>query len=459
MSAPTPVPPPPSYYRPRPRSIFGPLVLITLGVIFLLRTTGVIGGEKLRYWFAHYWPLLLILWGVAKLAEHLWARYRGEPTPRLGAGGVVFLVFFIMIASGVTATSDWDWGKLNWNFDGDFDPFNNRYEFTDNFAQPLAVGAQVKVLCNRGDINVTPSDDNQAHVVLHKVVRTNSQESANRTNDSTHAQLTQQGSTWLLDLTGGDYDRVQFNVDLQLPRPVPVALSTNRGKLSVSQRDGNADLSTRAGDASVEELKGDAAFHIRSGSVTARNVTGNVQIEGVLHDGVISDIGGTLDFDVRYFTGDVQLSHLAKSFHIKSLTIDMQSARLDGDMSMRHGDVRGKALSGPIKLNTHSNEVHLEEVSGAVQVENRNGVVELQAKAPLGNIDINNVNSGIELELPQNAKFHLDAESRDGNIEVSDFPLSVDNNRRDASARGSVGQGGPDIRLRSSRGTIQIRKE
>lgn len=461
MSAPTPVPPPPPYYRPRPRSIFGPLVLITLGVLFLLRTTGAIPGDKLHYWFAHYWPLLLILWGIAKLAEHLWARYKGEPTPRLGAGGIIFLIFFIMFASGFTATANWDWSRAwgDWNFDGDWDPFNNHYDFTDNFTQPLAGATQVKVLCSRGDISVSPSEDNQAHIVVHKTVRSNSQESANRLNDSTHPQFTQQGDTWLLDLTGGDYDRVQFNLDLQLPRKMPVALATNRGNLTVTERDGNAELTTRSGDASVDQLKGNATIHLRGGSVTAKNVTGNVQIEGVLRDGSISDISGTLDFDVRYFTGDVQLARLAQPFHFKSLTVDLQSAKLDGEMNMRRGDLRASSLSGPIKLSTHSNEVRLEDVSGEVNIENRNGVVELRAKAPLGTIDVNNVNAGIELELPQSTNFRLDAESRDGNIDVSDFPLSVDNSRRDATARGAVGKGGPDIRLRTSRGTIQIRKE
>ena len=398
---------------------------------------------------------------MAKLLEHLWARYRGEPTPRLGGGGIVFLVFFILFASAFTATANWDLSRLwgDWNFDNDFDFFSSRYEFTDNFSQPLAGGTQIKILCNRGDISVSASDDNQAHAVVHKTVRTNSQENANRLNDATHPQFTQQGGIWLLDLTGGDFDRVQFNLDLQLPRQTAVALATNRGNLNVSQRDGNADLSTRWGNASVEQLQGNASFHLRGGSVTAKNVTGNVQIEGVLHDGSISDVTGTLDFDVRYFTGDVQLSHLGQRFHLKSLTIDLQSAKLDGELNMRRGDLRANSLSGPVKLNTHSNEVHLEDVSGQVEVENRNGIVKLRAKAPLGNIDINNVNSGIELDLPQNASFHLDAESRDGNIDVGDFAVNVDNSRRDASAHGAVGKGGPDVHLRTSRGSIQIRKE
>jgi hypothetical protein len=457
MSAPTPVPPP--YYRPRPRSIFGPLVLITLGVLFLLRNIHVISGEKLHYWFAHYWPLLLIFWGVAKLVEHLWARHRGEPTPRLGAGGVVFLVFFILIASGFTATSDWDWGKLNWNFDNDFDFFNNHYDFNDNFDQPLAGGTQIKVICNQGDVTISPSTDNQAHAVVHKSVRGNSQDTANRVNDTTHPKFTQQGSIWLLDLTGGDYDRARFNLELQLPGQVPVSVATRHGDLKVSDRAGNVELFTEHGDATVENVKGDASLHVRSGSVTAKSVTGNVQIDGVLRDGVVSDVTGTLDFDVRFFTGDVQLSHLARPFHLRSLTFDLQSAKLDGEIAVRHGDLRGNSVSGPLTLTTHSNEVRLEDVSGDVHVENRNGLIELHAKEPLGKIDLNNTNSGVELELPQNATFVLDAESRDGNIDVSDFPVSVDNNQRDATARGTVGKGGPDIRLRTTRGTIQIRKE
>src|SRR5262249_14368175 len=78
--------PPSSYYQPRPRSIFGPLALITLGILFLLRTTGLVAGSTMRWWFAHYWPALLVVWGVAKLIEHIAARSRGEPTPRLGGG-------------------------------------------------------------------------------------------------------------------------------------------------------------------------------------------------------------------------------------------------------------------------------------------------------------------------------------------------------------------------------------
>lgn len=461
MSTPSPVPPPPpAYYRPRPRSIFGPLVLISLGVLFLLRTTGIIPWQNMRLWFAHYWPVLLIIWGLVKLAEYLWARQHGEPTPRLGGGSIVFLVFFIIFATGFSRTADWNWGGLrsDWGIDPDWNwDFGGHYDFTDNFAQPLAGGSQIKILCNQGNIAVSASEDGQAHAVFHKTLRADSQSAADRLNESTHPKFTQQGSIWLLDLTGGDFERGRYDLDLQLPRQIALSLATRRGNLSVTQREGNVDLATDHGNASVEQVKGYATLRL-NGDVTVKDVTGNVQIEGSVDDANISDVNGSLEFNAGY-NGNVQLARVSQKLHLKSIRTDLQLAKLDGEFELGQGDLRGTSITGPVKVTTRSNEVHLEDVSGDVTVENRNRVVELKAKAPLGAIDISNFHSGIELNLPENAGFRLDAQSTGANVDVSDFSVSVDNGDRISTARGTVGKGGPDIRLRSDHGTIQIRKQ
>ena len=72
-----------------PRSLFGPLLLAAIGVLFLLRNMGVISYHTIGWWFSHYWPVLLIVWGVIKLLEYTWARKTGRPAPGIGAGGVV----------------------------------------------------------------------------------------------------------------------------------------------------------------------------------------------------------------------------------------------------------------------------------------------------------------------------------------------------------------------------------
>ncbi len=86
-----------------------------------------------------------------------------------------------------------------------------------------------------------------------------------------------------------------------------------------------------------------------------------------------------MDFNAGY-NGDVELSHISQQLRFKSVRTDLQLAKLDGELSMGHGDIRATSAVGPVKLNTRSNEVHLEEISGAVEVENRNGLVELQPK-------------------------------------------------------------------------------
>ena len=125
---------------------------------------------------------------------------------------------------------------------------------------------------------------------------------------------------------------------------------------------------------------------------------------------------------------------------------------------MESGNLRASSLAGPFRLRTSSKNVEIEKLDGDVQIEDRNAPVELHLKAPLGKVDIDNHRGQIIIDVPADSGFQVDAESNYGNIQ-SDFDLDINNNRRDATARGSVGKGGPQFRLRTERGTIQIRKD
>jgi hypothetical protein len=416
----------------------------------------------MTWWFVRYWPVVLIVWGVAKLADYLWARHRGYSTPRLGAGSIVFLVFFIMFGSMASGIAGWwphmrdDLGR-NPDFDlGDI--FYNSYEFSEDFAQPLAEATEIKVMLRRGDVSVAASPDNQAHAIINKKLRADSESAANSMNQATHPRFQQQGSIWILDLTNSPYDHGAFDLELQLPKNAVLSLSTNHGDLNVSNRESNINLSTDNGDVTVTGIKGDASLHVRSGSATVKDVSGNVQVDGTVNDGSISGVGGTLDFNAGY-NGDVELSHIGKNLRFKSVRTDLQAAKVDGEITMDRGDFHANSVTGPFRLQTRSKDIRLDDISGDVQVENRNGQVELHAKAPLGAIDISNFHGGIEVKVPANASFQLDAESAGGEINSPDFNVTQDNRSHNATARGTVGKGGPEVRLRTDRGTIEIRKQ
>jgi hypothetical protein len=461
MSAPNPAP---AYRGERPRSIFGPIMLVAMGVVLLLCTTGVLSARSFFSWFARYWPVLLILWGVAKLAEYMWARQKGYPPPRLGAGSIVFLVFFILFGTIVTKASGVNWPGIRNGIidDSDWEGFDwmgsgSGYDFSYDSAQPLRGATQIKVLVDRGDITVTPSADDQAHLVVHKKLRGDSQSNADRLNQSTQPKFLQQGTLWILDLTGGDYQRGRFNLDLQLPGNAALSVATRVGTINVSGRKGSLEASSDRGDVNADQITGDLSARLKHGDLTARNVTGNVTVDGTVNDSNISDVGGTVTLTGNYW-GDMQLSHIANQVHFLSSRTDLQFSKLDGDFNMQPDELRANAIAGPFKLSTRSKSVHLEDVSGDVHIDNQNGTVEMRPKGPLGNIDVTNVHGEIDLTLPANAGFQLDAQSIGGQIQ-SDFSVSVDNSGNNATARGTVGKGGAAVRLKADQGTIQLRKQ
>lgn len=85
------------------KDLVGPTILIILGVLFLLNTTGVVPWEAWESLW-RFWPVLLILWGVGIIFG------RGSPIGRIVV--FVLLALFIVFAiSNVASESWWGWGR------------------------------------------------------------------------------------------------------------------------------------------------------------------------------------------------------------------------------------------------------------------------------------------------------------------------------------------------------------
>ena len=55
----------------------------------------------------------------------------------------------------------------------------------------------------------------------------------------------------------------------------------------------------------------------------------------------------------------------------------MEIASVPGDIDIASDEVRGNELTGPSRVNTSSKDIHLENVSGDLQVQSNNGDVEV----------------------------------------------------------------------------------
>ena len=95
------------------------------------------------------------------------------------------------------------------------------------------------------------------------------------------------------------------------------------------------------------------------------------------------------------------------------------------------------------------------QITGDLRVEDGDGDISLGVVAPLGELDIHNRNGAINLTVPRDAAFQLQANARNGNIE-SKLDLPVTSAGESQSISGQVGKGGPRIALVSDHGDIEI---
>lgn len=464
MSSPMAPPPmqPPAPLRPRRRSFAGPLVLIILGVVFLLGNLHMLSWGRIGIWFAHYWPVLLIFWGVVKLVEHELARREGSRAPGIGAGGV-FLVI-LLVVSGLIAThvARFHWNEFGENIgidDNDLsDIFGETYNFDDHLEQDFPAGASLKIIDAHGAVSVHASDDNKITVVVRKRVRAQSQSDADKYNSQTKPTITTIGGLVTLDAktdAAGDHP-VEADLDVSLPRKAPVTIIAHRGDVSLVGRDGNVDISAQHSDTSVEDVNGNVKVNQEKGSVKVEQITGDVHVEGRLNEVSVADIKGAVQLDGE-FQESVKLARIAKTVSFKSSRTDLELSRMDGSLDLDSDELQAEEVSGPLHLSTRSKNIHLDGVSGDVRLQDDNGAVEVGMRT-LGNVQIDNRNGDVELSLPDKAGFRLDARTRDGEIQ-SDFPeLKVNNDEHEAKASGSVGNAAAHIVVNNEHDSIEIRK-
>ena len=462
----SPVQPPVQPYVPprhRRRSFAGPLVLIVLGIIFLLGNLRMISWGRLGILFAHYWPALLILWGIVKLIEYQQAQRDGVPARGIGAGGVFLVIFIVFFGLIATHVERFHWNDIRDNLNIDDSDFNNVFGETFNFDDHLEqvvppTVTSLRVNNDHGAVRVNIADDNKITVVVRKRVGADNQNDADKYNGQTKPAITPAGSSWTLDAKtqgAGDHP-VQTDLEISIPRKMELHIVSRRGDVSVTGRDGDIDISNQHGDVSVEDVAGNVKLNLEKSSLKIEHITGDVHIGGRLNEVSVTDIKGAAQLEGE-FMESVKLARISKTVAFKSSRTDMEFSRIDGDLDLDSDDLHAEHVTGPVHLTTRSKQIRLEEVSGDVRLQNENGGVAVSMRS-LGNVQIDSRNGDVQLDIPEKAGFHVDARTHDGEIK-SDFPeLTVVNGDREAKATGSVGNASSHIVINNEHDGIEIRK-
>ena len=410
----------PAMYVPPPRrhSVVGPLILIVIGLVFLLRNFGY--TFSLLHNFAKFWPLLLVATGLVRLAEFFVARKAQRAMPGMGAGTVFLLVIVVAagaVLSGVYKVRD----QIRWESlrdhvrdnvrdhvgdDVDLDDglthlFGKEYNYSGEVSQAIAAGGALHVNCERGNITVNQWDQPLVKVVYRKRIFAGSQGEADSINGSTTPKLQVQDTTVQGTTTQGTTIEVQANtegagskgvasdMEVFVPLKADVEVTARRGDVSVNQRSGDVKVSSQHGDVSVDHVTGNVNVSAHHGSLHASHLTGNLTVDGRLDDLVLESVEGSVTVAAEIY-GDTSLSKLQRGAMIRTSRTALQFARLDGDLTMDSGDLQGDGLLGPIALSTEAKDVTLRNLSGDVRLSDDHGDIDLESTSPvtLGNLQI-----------------------------------------------------------------------
>jgi Putative adhesin/Domain of unknown function (DUF5668) len=468
MSSPVQTPLQPSFQPPLPprryrRSFSGPLVLIVLGIVFLLGNLHMLSWARIGTLFAHFWPLLLILWGVVKLIEHQQAQRDGLPSRGIGAGGIFLVILIVVCGLISTQATRFNWGEIRDNLNIDDEDLNNvfgeSYNYDNHLEQDLTSAiTSLRVNDDHGAVRVSTSDDNKITVIVRKRVGAESQSDADRYNKQADPTLTVAGNAIILDAktqAAGDHP-VESDFDISLPRKIALQITSRRGDVSVTGRDGEIDINNQHGNVSVEDVNGNVKLTIDKSSAKVEQIAGDVHIDGRLNEVSVTDVKGSVQLDGE-FQESVKLARVSKNVSFKSSRTDLEFSRIDGELDLDSDDLHADQITGPVHLTTRSKQIRLSEVSGDLRLQNDNGGIEISMRS-LGNVQIDSRNGDVQLSVPDKAGFRIDARTRDGEIESDFSELKIDNGDHEATASGTVGNGTSHIVITNQHDGIEIRK-
>jgi Putative adhesin/Domain of unknown function (DUF5668) len=447
--------------RQRTSGIFPGLVLITVGLLLLLHNYR---GMELDVVLKHWWPLALIFLGLIKLYDRTVASRSDDPGSARITGGEILLVVGMLVLLSAVVLGDYikngvDHGGIHIPVSGDAYPFD-----LDVAPKAVPANARVTIRGGHGDISVRTSDVSEIRVSGKKNVHAWNEDDASRRAGPVSVEIVQNGDGYEIHPTGmnaGD-SRIAIDMDIQLPKKASVTVRNEKGDITVSDMATPVSITSTSGDVEVRDTASDVNIEMHKGDVKVSDTKGDIKISGKGGQVDVASATGSFTLDGEFY-GPIRADKVAKGLRFISQRTDLTLTSLTGHMETASGNLEIVDAPGDIALRTNRYSVTIENATGKVKVDNRDGDVELRfSSPPKEDIDITNTNASISLTVPESASFNIlsDCHSCDIDSEFSSDTLKKTSAESgDSHLEGKYGTArGPKITLKTSYGAISIHK-
>jgi DUF4097 and DUF4098 domain-containing protein YvlB len=444
----------------RTSGLFSGLVLISAGLLLLLHNYGHLDFGA---FFLHWWPLLIIFWGLVKLYERTVGRRFGGSDGGAVTGGEVMLVLGMLALLGLVVGYDYTKQKVGEGL-GDIEISGDDHTFDIEAPPSLTIppNARVSVKLGRGELTIRGSEDTQLRISAKKNAKTWNDAEADRLAKPVGVEVVKNGDAYDVHPTGYDLSNSRISVDLELsvPRKSPLTIKTEKGDITVSDLATDVSISVQSGDVDLRDIAGDISVETRKGDVKAADILGDVKVSGKGGEIDVNNCAGSLTVDGDFY-GPVRGDKIAKGVRLISVKTDLTLSSLSGHMEAGSGNLDIIDAPGNLNLRTRDMEVNLENPGGKVNIDDHNAEISVRySSVPKEDVTITNSSASISLTLPGSSSFEIQADCHNCDID-SEFPAPqvVKSPSGDASLAGKLGSGrGPKIVLRTSYGNIAIRR-
>ena len=301
--------------------------------------------------------------------------------------------------------------------------FAQRFSFEGFFDASLITKLDVSTL--RGSISVVAGGSDRVSVTAIVTVRVASDSPANSVELAQQVAkappIERNGSTIQLRPPTDSAQRraVTVSYDVRVPPGLEVEANNDSGATTIRGLTGPGRVQTQSAAIALAELKGPVSATTGSGAVSADDLSGAVTVTTSSSGVTARRIGSSLQ--VRTTSGEVD-------------------AELSGDAN--------------VDVETESSAIKLRGLKGRLVASTQSGRVTVEG-VPQQPWTVTTGSSSVELTFGSRVDLSVDAESRSGDITIEG--ASVKGSADKHKVEGTVGGGGPLLRIRTTSGAIRLR--
>lgn len=216
----------------------------------------------------------------------------------------------------------------------------------------------------------------------------------------------------------GIVNRVQVDVEAQLPHGSKLGLSSGGGDVDVADLSGAVEAKTGGGDVLVRRTKGPVRVKTGGGDVKVNDVKEPVEAASGGGDLTLSDCQGQVA--CKTGGGDVRLKNCAAGFEVATGGGDIRADDCGGKAELRTGggDIEVRNLKGALSAETGGGDI---DVSGVEKVEVKTGGGDINLSGVKGSVEAKTGGGDIDVDacgISSSSPFVMRLKTGGGDVRV-----------------------------------------